>query len=193
MRSSRRRNASSNSAAASTLVLRLKIPLNHIALINRHPLRVVAHLDTLAAAGAALGKAAIAGRAGWGWWLVVGWLGRNIAFAGGFERHRLTFDAQTVIWLGLALFATRATACAGAVTLALVLLLTLPLLAGLSSLTGLLAGRWLVGLIGLLAGLRLRQMLDRPREVIKRLGRILPALLQPIGALFELVGQLRVA
>jgi hypothetical protein len=177
--------------------------LNHIALINRHAQRVVAHLDALAAASAALGKAAIAVCAGWDGRLVVGCLCGNFTLAGGFERNCLAFDAQAIIWLGLALLAAWPAARAGAVALgiALALLIALAGLALLTSLTilaslailtllaGLLAG---CGLAGLLAGLGLRQLLDRPRQVVERLGGILLALAQSIGALLELIGQLRV-
>jgi hypothetical protein len=79
--------------------------LNHIALIYRHSQRVVAHLDALAAAGAALGEAAVAGRAGWDWRLVVGWLCGDIPFARRFKRHRLAFNAQAIMLPGLALLA----------------------------------------------------------------------------------------
>ena len=45
----------------------------------------------------------------------------------------------------------------------------------------------------MLAGLGLRQLLDRTRQIIERFSRVLPALPQSIGALVELVGQPRVA
>jgi hypothetical protein len=180
--------------------------LNHIAFIYRHSQRVVAYLDTLAAAGAALGKATIAGRTGRDWRLVVGWLCWDVTFARGFERHRLTLNAQAIVLPGLSLLAARAAAGAAAVALALPLLLALallasraslsilaglPLLASLSILAILLSWRGLAILAGLLTGLGLGQLLDRPRQVVERLGRILPALPQAIGALVELIGQLR--
>jgi hypothetical protein len=147
--------------------------LNHIALINRHPQRVIAHLDALVAAGAALGKAAIAARAGWDWRLIDGYLCGNIARARRFERHRLALDPQAAVLRGLALLATRPAGRAGAIALALLRILALlasltilaglSILAGLTILAGLLAGRRLTVLIGLLAGLGLRQLVDRTR------------------------------
>src|SRR5262249_18783014 len=110
-------------------------------------------------------------------------LGRSQAVAVGLERERLALDAKAIGRIRLALLAGRPGAGPPRPP-ALALLALLFLLVALALLAALTAVRQ-----GRLIALRL---LDRLRQVVERLRRILPAALQPVGAPAQLVGQRRV-
>jgi hypothetical protein len=117
----------------------------------------------------------------------------------------LPLDTQPAAWLSRPLLAAGAVAGSRTIALPLILALALPLILALSLALPLILALARLPLLPILRLLtswpilsgqlwrRGLQLLDRPRKFVERFRRILPALLQALGALAQLLGQARIA